>query len=222
MVIYSGNQWVSRKIFGKTKALLLERFDRKWTDDKRLLRIPQEDLCQALSCPPGQKYQNQGGPGIVEILKLLKGADTPAEDQKTFLKAQILFWLIGATDGHAKNFSVFLGNGGSFRLTPIYDVLSAQPSMDARKIERKQMKLAMSVGNSRHYKIDDVEGRHFIQTAERAGLPASLASDALQEVAKVADKAMTTVEKKLPAGFPAEIHASVTDGVVSRLQRIWN
>lgn len=36
-------------------------------------------------------------------------------------------WLIGATGGHAKNISVFLGAGGTYRLTPLYDILSAQP-----------------------------------------------------------------------------------------------
>src|SRR6185369_3806788 len=92
------------KVFGKTKALVVKRFDRVWTKDGRLLRVPQEDCCQALSCPPGRKYQNEGGPSMVDILKLLNSADTPAEDQKTVLKAQILFWLVGATDGHAKNF----------------------------------------------------------------------------------------------------------------------
>jgi serine/threonine-protein kinase HipA len=164
------------KFFGKTKAIVIERFDRKWTEDGRLLRVPQEDFCQALSCPTSRKYQNEGGPGMGDILNLLKGGDTPAEDQKAFLKSQILFWLIGATDGHAKNFSVFLGRGGRFHMTPFYDVLTAQPSLDNRQIGRKQMKLAMSVGDSRHYKIDDIKGRHFIQTAERAGLPGSLAS----------------------------------------------
>ena len=110
---------------------------------------------------------------MVDILNLLKGGDTPAEDQAAFLKSQILFWLIGATDGHAKNFSIFLGAGGRFRLTPFYDVLTAQPSLDNRQIERKQMKLAMFVGESRHYRIEDIKGRHFVQTAERAGLPRS-------------------------------------------------
>ncbi|TJW23235.1 MAG: type II toxin-antitoxin system HipA family toxin, partial [Mesorhizobium sp.] len=76
-----------------------------------------------------------------DILTLLKGSDTPAVDQATVLKAQILFWLIGATDGHAKNFSIFLASGGSYRLTPLYDVLSAEPSLDTGQIERKQMKL---------------------------------------------------------------------------------
>src|SRR3546814_10581590 len=91
--------------FGETKALVVERFDRRWTKDGRLLRLPQEDCCQALSIPPTRKYQSEGGPGMVDILNLLKGSDTPSEDQTAFLKAQLVFWLIGATDGHAKNFS---------------------------------------------------------------------------------------------------------------------
>lgn len=85
---------------------------------------------------------------MTQILNLLSGSDSPANDQKTVLKAQILFWLIGATDGHAKNFSVFLGPGGSYHLTLLYDVLTAQPSLEAGQIERKQMKLAMSVGTN--------------------------------------------------------------------------
>src|ERR1022692_339924 len=206
------------EVFGKTKALVIERFDRKRTKDGRLLRVPQEDACQALSCPPSLKYQSQGGPGMVDTINLLKGGDTPAEDQKTFLKAQILFWLIGATDGHAKNFSIFLGPGGRFYLTPLYDVLTAQPSLDNRQIERKQMKLAMSVGISRHYKIEDIRGRHFMQTAERAGLPGALASEALAEIEKVAEKAMSRIEEQLPPGFPEAIHFSVKRALLARLR----
>jgi serine/threonine-protein kinase HipA len=207
-------------IFGKTKALIVERFDRKWTSDGRLLRLPQEDCCQALSGPPSRKYQNEGGPGMVEILKLLQAGDTPAEDQKAFLKAQVLFWLIGATDGHAKNFSIFLGPRGRFHMTPLYDVLTVQPSLDARQIERKQMKMAMSVGDSRHYACDRIEGHHFIQTAERADLPAALARAVLEEVARDADKVMKRVENQLPANFPTEIHTSVEGGLRNRLAKI--
>jgi len=87
--------------------------------------------------PPTRKHQSEGGPGIVDILSLIKGSDTPHEDQKTVLKAQVLFWLIGATDGHAKNFSIFLGPGGSFHLTPPYDVLTAQPNLDVHQIQRR-------------------------------------------------------------------------------------
>ncbi len=207
-------------IFGETKTLVIERFDRKWTADGRLLRIAQEDFCQALSCPPSLKYQNQGGPGMVDILKFLKGSDSPAEDQKLFLKAQILFWLIGATDGHAKNFSIFLGRGGRFKLTPFYDVLTAQPSLDDRQIERKQLKLAMSVGESRHYRIDEIKGHHFIQTAQRSGLPSQLAIDVLEEVSQSASLAMNTVEKQLPKDFPEQIHNSLNAGLMARIKDI--
>jgi serine/threonine-protein kinase HipA len=85
-----------------------ERFDRLWTGDKRLLRLPQEDCCQALSVPPTRKYESDGGPGMVAILDLLKGSDELEADRRFFLKAQILFCLLGATDGHAKNFSIFM------------------------------------------------------------------------------------------------------------------
>jgi serine/threonine-protein kinase HipA len=208
------------RVFGKTMALVIERFDRKWTDEGRLLRLPQEDFCQALSVPPGLKYQSLGGPGIIEGLKLLKGSDTPAEDQKSFLKAQVLFWLIGATDGHAKNFSIYLGRGGRLRLTPMYDVLTAQPSLVTRQIERKQMKLAMFVGDSRHDRLDEIKGRHFMQTTERAGLPGSLAKEVLEEVAKAADAAITSVEAQLPRDFPDYIHNAVKAGLSDRIKFI--
>jgi serine/threonine-protein kinase HipA len=82
------------------------------------------------------------------------------------------------------------------------------------------MKLAMFVGNNRHYRIDEIKGRHFIQTAERAGLPKSIATDALEEVAEAADAAMKTIEKQLPSGFPEQIHVSVNRALASRLHNI--
>ena len=208
------------KTFGHTKVLVIERFDRRWVDKKQLLRLPQEDCCQALGCPPSRKYQSEGGPGIVDILKLLKAADAPAEDRQLFLKSQIIFWLIGATDGHAKNASIFLGSEGRFQLTPFYDVLSAQPSLDGRQIERKQMKLAMSVGDSRHYRVDEIRGRHFVQTAIRAGLSLRFAVEALDGVVASAKAAFDAVEAKLPDGFPMKLHVSVKAGAFQRLKLI--
>ncbi len=208
---------VEIKTFGQTKSLVIERFDRRWTKEGQLLRLAQEDCCQALSIPPSKKYQNEGGPGMLAILNLLKGSDTPIEDQKIFLKAQILFWLMGATDGHAKNFSIFLGAGGRFYMTPLYDILSAQPSLDVRQIERKNMKLAMSVGTNRHYRIDEIQGRHFIQTVERAGLPKYIATEVLEEVFNIAERSMEELEESLPQGFPESIHISVQQGIKSRL-----
>lgn len=206
--------------FGDTKALVIERFDRLWTRDGRLLRLPQEDCCQALSVPPAAKYQSDGGPGMVDVLNLLKGSDRPAEDQLTFLKAQLVFWLIGATDGHAKNFSLFLRPGGSYSLTPLYDVLTAQPSLDAGQIRRQQMKLAMSVGTNRHYRVEEIHARHFLQTTAQAGLPEGLIREAITAVADNADAALAKIEANLPPAFPEEIHASVKTAVTLRLRSL--
>jgi len=206
--------------FGNTKALVIERFDRRWTKDKRLLRLPQEDCCQALSIPPTRKYQNEGGPGLVEILTLLKGSDTPDADRKMVLKAQIFFWLIGATDGHAKNFSIFLGPGGRFHLTPLYDVLTAQPSLDGGQIQRKHMKLSMSVGTNRHYRIHEITGRHFLQTGKTAGLSKTVVLEVLEKIADTANQAIEKVESELPKNFPTSLHASVKKGLTQRLKQL--
>jgi serine/threonine-protein kinase HipA len=214
------------KIFGKTKALVIERFDRKWTEDGNLQRLPQEDICQALSIPSSRKYQNdyrpkeEKQPSIVEILNLLKFSDDPVRDQKLFLKAQIVFWLIGAIDGHAKNFSIFLGAQGRFHLTPFYDVLTAQPFFDRHQLEQKSLRMAMSVGQNNHYKIDEICGRHFKQTAQQAGLPNHIITEAIEEIASRADQVCLDIEKTLPSDFPEDIHLSVQKALKIRLQRL--
>jgi serine/threonine-protein kinase HipA len=211
---------VSIETFGAIKVLVIERFDRRWTRDKRLIRLPQEDCCQALSVPPSQKYQREGGPGIVDILNLLKGSDTPGEDQIAFFKSQILFWLMGATDGHAKNFSIFLLPGGRFKLTPFYDVLTVQPGIDARQIEKKAFKLAMAVGNNRKYRIGEIHGRHFMETAKEAGLGNAPVGQAIEEIRSRSTTAFDAMTANLPATFPEAIHQSVKAAVMDRFQQL--
>ncbi len=210
---------VSIQTFGRTKALVITRFDRAWVGD-RLIRLPQEDCCQALGVPPTRKYQSEGGPGIIEIAGLLRGADSPEHDLAILLKSQVAFWLLGATDGHAKNFSVHLRPGGRYALTPIYDVLSVQPSLDRRQIERKQMKLAMCIGDGRHYRVDEIHARHFEQTAARAGMPPSLVRQVFEQVAAGFEPALAEVRKQLPGDFPAQLVESIEEGALSRLRRL--
>lgn len=206
--------------FEGRKVLVLERFDRRWTQEGRLLRLPQEDCCQALSVPPAMKYQNQGGPGIRQVVELLKGSDEPITDSLTFLRAQILFWMIGATDGHAKNFSIFLYPGGRYHMTPMYDVLTSQPNFDRGEMQSRSLKLAMSVGDSRHYRIDDIMGRHFIQSGLKAGMARPLIEQAMTEIRDRIPGALDSVEKSLPGGFPESIHASVSAAVKARVGRL--
>ena len=202
--------------FGERRTLIVERFDRLWARDGRLLRLPQEDICQALSVPPTRKYQSDGGPGMREIVELLKGSDTPDEDIATFLRTCILFWLIGATDGHAKNFSIFLSPGGRFRMTPLYDVLTAQPSLDAGQIPRKKFKLAMSVGKNRHYSVPDIMPRHFLQTADIAGVGTPAMRRIFDDIAENVEKQADKVIMSLPRGFPEQLVDAVKSAIVKR------
>jgi serine/threonine-protein kinase HipA len=202
--------------FGERRTLIVERFDRRWARDGRLLRLPQEDICQALSVPPTRKYQCDGGPGMREIIQLLKGSDTPEDDIAVFMRSCILFWLLGATDGHAKNFSIFLGPGGRFRMTPLYDVLTAQPSLDASQIPRKKFKLAMSVGKKRHYSVHDVMPRHFLQTADIAGVGTPVMRTIFEDLAANAVKQTEAVMGSVAHGFPDQLITSVTTAIRNR------
>jgi serine/threonine-protein kinase HipA len=205
--------------FGKRKVLVVERFDRVHRGD-RLLRLPQEDFCQALSIPSSRKYQKDHGPGAVSLITRLQESDDPLSDQAKVFKSQIIFWLIGATDGHAKNFSLFLRPGGRFELTPFYDVLTAQPAFDAKRIQHKHFTVAMSAGATPHYKILDIHGRHFVETAKAAGLGPTPIRRVLDEVLEAAPSAADKALAKMPADFPQAIHASVAGAIKSRLPRL--
>ena len=196
---------------------MVERFDRGWTKDRRLLRVPQEDCCQALSVPPTLKYETDGGPGIVALMELLKSSDTPEPDRRALFKAQLVFWLLGATDGHAKNFSLRLATGGRFTLAPLYDVMSAQPARDAGQIQQKQMRLAMAVGTSRHRLVHSIHPRHFLQTAKLCGLPAKTATDIFDELVATGPTAIDRTVSALPVGFPKSIAHSISAAARARL-----
>lgn len=206
--------------FGDKRALVVERFDRRWTRDGRLLRLPQEDGCQALSVPPSRKYEADGGPGFARLLEVLKASDDPAADQRMFVKAQVFFWLVGATDGHAKNFSLHLLPGGRFRLAPLYDIMSTQPCVDAGQLRHNQFKLAMAVGENRHYIVDDVLPRHFVQTAGSAGVGKVVVDDIMTEIADAMPRALEGVARRLPEGFPSRLLDQLTGGIRRRLRAI--
>jgi serine/threonine-protein kinase HipA len=208
--------------FGDRRVLIVERFDRLWTEDRRLLRLPQEDSCQALSVPPNLKYESDGGPGITDILKLLRGSDEPLSDQRSFLKANLVFWLMGATDGHAKNFSIFLSPGGRFRMTPFYDVVSAQPSVDSKQILWRQFRLAMAFGTKPHYQIRQIAPRHFFQTADQAGIGQQVIESVIQELLDGAASAAESVVASLPRDFPDEVASSIEAGIKGRLRLFGN
>ncbi len=205
-------------IFDGKPVIVVERFDRLWKNDV-IYRLPQEDICQALGLPPTKKYQSDGGPRIVDILEFLNGAVDPREDRLNFMKAQIVFWLLAAIDGHAKNFSIFLSPGG-YKLTPLYDVMSAAPYPE---LSDHKVKLAMALGNNRHYRIKEIQLRHFYQTGQKAGLRKQDMDDLFSALVSQLDDALAKVGKlAAKAGAPKLTLDSILAGVKKRAETQWN
>lgn len=141
-------------------AIVVERFDRV-QENGVYRRVHQEDFCQASGIHPERKYENQGGPGASQIVRILRENSGAAElDVTTFVRALIFNWLIGGTDAHAKNYGVLFGGGSRVRLAPLYDVASALPyyPLDLRKLT-----LAMRVGGE--YALLRVGGAHWERLA---------------------------------------------------------
>ncbi len=208
--------------FGRQKVLIVERFDRRWSKDGSwLMRLPQEDFCQALGVAPAIKYESDGGPGIKDGMKLLLGSQDAQKDRELFFKAQILFWLLAAIDGHAKNFSLFIEPGSAYRMTPFYDVISAYPLMAQGGMARERAKMAMSLkGRNRHYHWARIQPRHFLSTAQHVGFSTERVRFLAREIVEQADQVVGSVEALLPDDFPIRISNPILDGVRSQARRL--
>ncbi|NTU97512.1 MAG: type II toxin-antitoxin system HipA family toxin [Chlorobiaceae bacterium] len=203
--------------FGERRTLIVERFDRKMADDRSwIIRLPQEDICQATGTPPGLKYESEGGPGIRTVMNLLLGSSMAEEDRSAFFRAQIAFKLLCAIDGHAKNFSLFIDRGGSYHLTPLYDVLSAYPVMGGGpdKLDPHKVRMAMAVlGKSRHYVWKNIQRKHFMTTGARCGLNSRTCSDIIDDLLERTPAVIDRVSGELPAGFPPLVAEAIFEGV---------
>ena len=202
--------------FGDYRVLVVERFDRRLATDKSwIIRLPQEDLCQATGTPAAIKYQSDGGPGIVRIMQLLLGSAQPHIDRRNFLRIQLLFWLLCAIDGHAKNFSIFIEAGGGFRLTPLYDVLSAYPVLGKKsgKVSASKITMAMAVeGKRRHYRWSLMQHRHWEETAHRCGMAAEFPLIAMELIERTPE-VIKVVGSQLPADFPDSVATPILRGL---------
>jgi len=210
--------------FEEQRVLVVERFDRRLADSGRwIMRLPQEDLAQATGTDREQKYEAEGGPGIEQIMTLLLGSTKPKHDRLDFFRTQILFWCLCATDGHAKNFSFFLGAQGRYYLTPRYDVLSALQVLGkkAGQLSPHRVKMAMAVPGEkrRHYNWDSIVYRHWQYLAKRCGIADRL--DALIAELKTATPAVIAkAESLLPREFPASVADPILEGLLASIQRL--
>ena len=171
---------------------------------------------------PAQKYEADGGPGVERLAQVLSGSQNARADLRTLLASQVAFWLLAATDGHAKNFSIRLQAGGSYSLTPLYDVLSAWPIIGKGKSQLawRNAKLAMAVsGKNRHYALATIMRRHFNATAGKCGWGEN-AEDIISELLNRVELAIAVVTRQMPVDFPMDVAEPIIEGVRKQAQRL--
>jgi serine/threonine-protein kinase HipA len=190
--------------FDGESAIVVERYDRRLLDG-RLMRIHQEDVCQALGIRPERKYQNEGGPGPRDIARLLRSVmpSRAADDAiLRFLDALAWNWLIAGTDAHAKNYSLLLA-GRQVRLAPLYDIASALPY----GTHERKLRLAMKIGDD--YRVHPVQNT-WPEAARNLGLDPELVIDRVLALARRApdaflESAGTTEVVELDSSLPARL-----------------
>lgn len=209
------------EVFGPHTVLCVERFDRSWHPDGWIARLPQEDLCQTSGVASNKKYENEGGPGIVQCLQILAGSQDSAADSARFVMAQLAFWLLAAIDGHAKNFSIFLLPGGGYQLTPLYDVLSAWPVIGHGhgKYERQKVKMAMAVpgANSRNYELLRIQRRHWKFLADFTRINGLW--EAMLAMVEGLDASIEMVNANLHPSVQPELAGAIFDGARSQARK---
>ena len=214
--------------FGGARALVVTRFDRRWqgvpagAEQKPrfkpaagvwIARLPQEDFCQALGIAPDRKYEGEGGPSVRDCLGVLAHSEQADEDRATFALAQLTFWLLAATDGHAKNFSIQHRRGGRYNLAPLYDVLSAWPIIGRgpNQLAYQRASLAMAIrGRNAHYRLNEIDVRHWQRLAASCG---SAVWQRMTAMVERVDDALNVVEPRLPPGFPDQVWSRIAEGM---------
>jgi serine/threonine-protein kinase HipA len=165
-------------------AIAITRFDRR-TEGTTLVRLHQEDLCQALGL--AEKYEEHGGPTASHLIRLLRERSTTAAAARrnvdAFVDTLVFNTVIAAPDAHARNYAVLL-DGDDVRLAPAFDIstsLAYDPPQRGRV-------LSMSIGGE--FVADRIRREHWQRFADENRLDVERLVDFAGHVAETAPGAM--------------------------------
>lgn len=194
--------------FGGEQVFVSHRYDRLQDANGHWLRLHQEDFCQAMAIHPSKKYQTDGGPGTSQIANLLNRLPAPmSEDAKSrFFDYMAFNVAIGATDAHAKNFSI-IHRGPNSVLAPLYDVASVTPYHQDNEI-----KSAMRVGNN--IRLSKIIETDFVMLGRRFDVSADEAIDRYRDIrSRVPDAFQEIAQEIDETGRNAEIAHRIAEAV---------
>jgi serine/threonine-protein kinase HipA len=192
----------------ETTYIVIERFDRLPPPRGSAFgrRVHQEDMCQALGLMPGAKYQQDGGPGISDIVALIRrvGSD-PDTDVYRFIDANAFNWLIGGTDAHAKNYSLLIGAGDEIRLSPLYDLSSQLPYP-----ELIDQRVAMKIGDE--YDIPLIGFNEWQALASACAVDSEILINRLRQLVDALPDAVSAArDQALADGLNREVVTALAD-----------
>ena len=158
------------RFFDGEPAIVSTRFDRIQNADGTVRALHQIDFTQALGVSADRKYEEHGGPRSEAYAAMLRAHDIHHEADsniRTFADGMLVSYLLGATDSHAKNYSLML-QGSHVAMAPIYDFASVFPYLSSGT-QRYASTLAMTIGGQR--KLLQLREKHLLRFADRMKLP---------------------------------------------------
>lgn len=172
-------------LFGR-EALLVDRFDRQ-----NGARLHQEDVCQALVRSPSAKYESDGGPSLLDVVRLLDEASSEPGDVVALVRWQAFNIAVGNNDGHNKN--ITLQREPRVRLAPAYDLVCT------RAWDQLSKQLAFAVSGVRD--AGHVNAKAWETFASAASLSRRLVVDEAERIARlVNERANETAERAIADG----------------------
>jgi len=205
--------------FEDERVSVVERVDRNIKNDA-IIRLPQEDFCQAFGCESDNKFEEHGGPGAKEIMDLLSLSLDPVNDRSMFMKSQVLNWLLASNDGHAKNYSIFLKEKG-FCLTPFSNVLSAYPHFGIGNMHPTKIKMAMKLQCEKSlYYWHEIQAKHWLSHASHLGFPTLAMKKILEEVSESMPEVLSKVSRSAPPIFKQNVGDVITNGTLACIERM--
>jgi serine/threonine-protein kinase HipA len=199
------------RMVGDKRCIIVSRYDRE-SGPNGIVRLHQEDFCQALRRPPERKYQQEGGPTVRECIALLREwSTTPVLDLLAFVDALLFNMLIGNADAHGKNYSMIYA-AGTRRLAPLYDLVAtiAWPELSAR--------LAMSIGHGKS--VNDLNIAHFKRLAEECDLGWPMVRERVESLTNKTAAIVASEQGKKHPSADTEMETQISDRILERCQRI--
>lgn len=186
------------------------RYDREMRDNK-VTRLHQEDFCQLLKCRPEIKYQDQGGPSIVDCTKLLRDMSLPGSDVLSFADRVVFNFLIGNGDAHGKNFSI-LYSGNRPHLAPAYDLICTTVYPSIAK------KMAMKFDGQYDFKW--ISTGKIVRTFARAGLGEKLIRDSITRQIVAIRRNLPDLLDQVNGEHPSPVYNEIAEGIRLRIRQL--